>query len=74
MQAQWEKLGFTDGTIVEQGRRPASELIATRFDYNFSLEGLAISALVVVAYFVIVFHWSKKQYRDVIAERFDARE
>lgn len=74
MQAQWEKLGFTDGTEIKNGRLPASDLIATRYDYNFSLEGLGISALVVVAYFFIVFYWSKKQYRDVIDERFDARE
>lgn len=74
MQAQWEKLGFTDGTEIKNGRLPASDLIATRYDYNFSLEGLGISALVVVAYFFIVFYWSKKQYRDVIDERFNARE
>lgn len=72
MQAQWEKLGFTDGTEVKNGRRPASELIATRYDYNF--KGLATSALVVVAYFFIVFYWSKKQYREVIDERFNTHE
>ncbi len=70
MQAQWEKLGFTDGREVKDGRQPASELIATRFNYNFSLVELSISALVVVAYFFIVFHWSRKEYRDVIEERF----
>jgi hypothetical protein len=70
MQAQWEKLGYTDGTEVKDGRLPASGLIATRFDYNFSLFELGLTALVVIAYFFIVFHWSKKEYRDVIEERF----
>ena len=31
---------------------------------------LGLTALVVIAYFFIVFHWSKKEYRDVIEERF----
>lgn len=70
MQAQWEKLGFTDGTEAKDGRQPASRLIATRFNYNFSLFELGLTALVVILYFFIVFHWSKKEYRDVIEERF----
>ncbi|MFA5898465.1 MAG: hypothetical protein WC829_05070 [Hyphomicrobium sp.] len=63
MQAQWEKLGYTPET--------AHELIATRFDYSFSIPALVITALVVIAYFVFVFRWSAKEYKDVIAERFD---
>lgn len=74
MQAQWEKLGYTDGTEAKDGRQPASKLIATRFDYNFSFVELAASSLVVVAYFFIVFYWSKKEYRDVIDERFGNSE
>ena len=63
MQAQWEKLGYTPET--------AHELIASRFDYSFSVPALAITAFVVIAYFVFVFRWSKKEYKDVISERFD---
>jgi hypothetical protein len=63
MQAQWEKLGYTPET--------AHELIATRFDYTFSLPALLITAFVVIAYFFFVFRWSAKEYKDVIAERFD---
>lgn len=74
MQAQWEKLGYTDGAESKDGRAPASDLIAARFDYNFSLVGLAVNTLIVVAYFFIVFYWSKKEYRDVIAERFESDE
>lgn len=63
MQAQWEKLGYTPET--------AHELIVSRFDYSFSVPALAITAFVVIAYFVFVFRWSKKEYKDVISERFD---
>jgi hypothetical protein len=63
MQAQWEKLGYTAET--------AHDLIASRFDYSFSLPALIITALVVIAYFVFVFRLSAKEYKDVIAERFD---
>ena len=74
MQAQWEKLGYTEGTEVKDGRQPAAPLIATRFNYNFSFVELGISTLVVIAYFIIVFHWSRKEYRDVIDEHFDNRD
>jgi hypothetical protein len=63
MQAQWEKLGYTPDT--------AHEMIATRFDYSFSLPALIITALVVIGYFYFVFRWSAKEYKDVISERFD---
>ncbi|WP_072375848.1 hypothetical protein [Hyphomicrobium sp. NDB2Meth4] len=63
MAQQWEKLGYTPQT--------AHELIATRFDYSFSLPALLITAFVVIAYFWLVFRWSAKEYKDVIAERFD---
>lgn len=71
MQTQWEKLGFTQGAKSEENSNSASELIATRFDYSFDPLELGLTALVVIAYFFIVFHWSKKEYRDVIDERFN---
>jgi hypothetical protein len=71
MQAQWEKLGYTDGAEAKDGKTPAAELIAARFDYRFEPVELGLTALVVIAYFFIVFHWSKKEYRDVIDERFN---
>lgn len=63
MQAVWEKLGYTPET--------AADIIAARFDYSFSLPTLLITALVVIVYFVFVVRYSDKEYRDVIAERFD---
>jgi hypothetical protein len=63
MQAQWEKLGYT--------AESAHDMIASRFDYSFSLPALIVTALVVIVYFVFVFRLSAKEYKDVIAERFD---
>ncbi|MGD9668949.1 MAG: hypothetical protein AB7U75_07800 [Hyphomicrobiaceae bacterium] len=61
----WEKLGMS----AEQ----ASTIIASRFDYTFSLLGFIVTALVVVAYFYIVVHYSKIEYKEVISERFGDR-
>lgn len=74
MQAQWEKLGFTPGAKTEDNAAAAAELISTRFDYAFEPVELGLTALVVIAYFFIVFHWSKKEYRDVIDERFNKKK
>ena len=63
MAAQWEKLVYTPES--------AADLIASRFDYSFSPLELLITALVVIAYFYILFHWSKKEYKDVIDEKFN---
>jgi len=61
-QAQWEKLGFTPDT--------AASLITSRFDYSFNTVELAITAVVIIGYFVLLFIFSKTEYRDVIEERF----
>jgi hypothetical protein len=74
MQAQWEKLGFTPGPKTEENATSAAELIAARFDYAFDPVELAVTALVVLGYFFIVFHWSRKEYRDVIDERFNGKK
>ena len=66
MVAQWEKLGFTD---------PASahDMIMTRFDYSFSWLNLVIMAVVLIGYFVMLLKLSDREYRDVIAEKFDGK-
>jgi hypothetical protein len=61
-QAQWEKLGFTPDT--------AAPLIISRFDYTFNTFELAITAIVIVGYFVLLFVFSRSEYREVIEERF----
>lgn len=62
MAGQWEKLGFDPAK--------AAEIIGKRFDYEFSWIALAVTALVILGYFVGMLRWSDKEYRDVIAEKF----
>ncbi|WP_295559231.1 hypothetical protein [uncultured Hyphomicrobium sp.] len=71
MQAQWEKLGYTQGAKTDANPTSAADLISARFDYTFEPLELVLTALVVIGYFFIVFHWSKKEYREVIDERFN---
>jgi hypothetical protein len=61
-QAQWQKLGLTPDT--------AHDMIASRFDYTFSWVMFAITAVVIIAYFLFVIVVSDKEYKGVIAERF----
>jgi hypothetical protein len=61
-QAAFEKLGYTAET--------AHDLIASRFDYGFNMTEGIITAIVLTAYFLFVFRFSDKEYRDVIRERF----
>jgi hypothetical protein len=63
MQSVWEKLGYTADT--------AAPVIASRFDYSFSLPAFIVTALVILIYFGFLIYYSDKEYRDVIAERFD---
>lgn len=63
MQAQWQKLGVS----LEE----ATPMITERFDYTISPVALLITAVVIVGYFLFVFRMSKREYLDVIAEKFD---
>lgn len=63
MQAQWEKLGYK----VEG----AADIITQPFDYTVDYVGIAITALVILGYFIFMLRMSEKEYRQVIAEKFD---
>lgn len=63
MAGQWEKLGFTP--------EKAASIIGTRFDYAFNWTAVALTAIIIVAYFVFMFRYSDREYREVIAEHFD---
>ncbi len=63
MQAQWVKLGHNPDS--------AAAIINNRFDYTIDPMMLLITILVVVGYFVVMLKVSDKQYREVIAEKFD---
>jgi hypothetical protein len=61
-QAQWLKLGMTPET--------AAPMITSRFDYSFSMVELVITAVVVIGYFALLFAFSKREYIEVLEERF----
>jgi hypothetical protein len=63
MQAQWEKLGYT----VEG----AAEIITQPFDYDIDAAGVAITGIVIIGYFFFLVLMSGREYRQVIAEKFD---
>jgi hypothetical protein len=62
-QAQWIKLGF--------GPEEAAVLINDRFDYTIDPLMLVITIAVIAGYFIFMLTVSKRQYREVIAEKFD---
>ena len=59
----WEKLGYTPET--------AHDIIQNRFHYIIDWPTLIIMAATLIAYFVFLFRASDKEYREVIAEKFD---
>jgi hypothetical protein len=63
MSSIWEKLGYTPET--------AHDIIQNRFHYIIDWPTLIIMAAILIAYFVFLFRASDKEYREVIAEKFD---
>jgi hypothetical protein len=63
MQAQWTKLGVS--------LEDATPMITEKFDYTINPVALLVTAVVIVGYFLFVFRMSKREYLDVIAEKFD---
>ena len=63
MQAQWEKLGYT--------KESAADIITQPFDYTIDTSGVVITALVILGYFIFMLVMSEKEYKQVIAEKFD---
>lgn len=65
VQEQWQKLG-----LDAEG---AAAIISDKFDYTIDPLMLVITALVIIGYFAFMLRVSDKQYREVIAEKFDDR-
>lgn len=63
MQAQWEKLGYT--------KESAAAIITQPFDYTIDTVGVVITGVVIVGYFIFMLVLSEKEYKQVIAEKFD---
>jgi hypothetical protein len=65
MQAQWEKLGYS----IED----AAGLITVWFNYEINWLLALVSAILVVGYFAILLYYSEREYKEVIAEKFDGK-
>jgi predicted PurR-regulated permease PerM len=63
MQQQWKKLGYS--------KEQAADIITQPFKYDIDVLGVGITAIVVIGYFVFMLVMSEKEYREVIAEKFD---
>ncbi len=66
MVERWNALGFADAAS-------AHDMITARFDYSFTWGALAMMIVVIVGYFVMMLRLSDKEYREVIAEKFDRK-
>jgi GNAT superfamily N-acetyltransferase len=63
MQKQWEKLGYTPES--------AADIITQPFNYAIDISGLLLTIVVIVGYYGFVLWASKKEYREVIREKFE---
>ena len=63
MQQQWVKLGYT--------KESAADIITQPFDYTIDTVGVVVTAVVIVGYFIFMLVLSEKEYKQVIAEKFD---
>lgn len=62
MQEQWKKLGYT--------KEKAADIITQPFDYTIDVVGLVVTGAVILIYFAFLLAMSKKEYKQVIAEKF----
>jgi hypothetical protein len=69
MQAQWGKLNeeYPGGYTLEK----VADIVTQRFNYELDLLGIALTAVVIVGYFAFLLIVSEKEYKQVIAEKFD---
>jgi hypothetical protein len=63
MQAQWKKLGYDQDS--------AAAIITQPFDYTIDVAGVAITGVVILGYFIFLLVMSDKEYKQVIAEKFE---
>jgi len=72
----WESLGQNATQVAQYqalGLDPAAAapIILARYDYSVSWIALIVMLVVVVAYYAMMLRLSDKEYREVIAEKFD---
>lgn len=70
MQQQWKKLGPADETD-QQALERAAAIITEPFDYSIQWGGLIGMIVLIGGYYIFLLWHSEKEYKQVIAERFD---
>ncbi len=68
MQAQWEKLGYTVEGVADIVTQPFDY---GQPDYQLDYVGIAFTGIVILGYFIFMLVVSEKEYKQVIAEKFD---
>ena len=63
MVQQWTKLGYT--------KESAADIITMPFDYTIDVAGVAMTGIVILGYYLFLMFMSGKEYKQVIAEKFD---
>ncbi|QEX19646.1 hypothetical protein FRZ44_49610 [Hypericibacter terrae] len=63
MQERWQALGYS----VEG----AADIVTQPFDYTLDIGGIVMTGVVILGYFVFVLVLSRREYKDVIAEKFE---
>jgi hypothetical protein len=63
MQERWGALGFS--------LEDAANIITQPFDYTLDIGGIAMTGVVIIGYFVFVLVLSRREYKEVIAEKFE---
>lgn len=62
-QAQWQKLG--------DSMSDAAAIITMPFDYEIDFSGVLLTVVIIGGYFAFMLVMSEKEYKQVIAEKFD---
>lgn len=63
MKERWEALGYNLEGVAD--------IVTQPFDYTIDTAGIVITGVVILGYFVFLLAMSKKEYKEVIAERFE---
>jgi len=63
MQAQWQKLGYDPNG--------AALMVTQPFQYDIDYVGILVTIVVIGGYYAFVLTASKKEYREVIREKFE---
>ncbi|MFO1173309.1 MAG: hypothetical protein U1E49_20360 [Hyphomicrobiaceae bacterium] len=76
--AQWEKLGYAASCPANPPEGSpacvnAQDIIQKRFNYTIDWLSLAVMTAVLLGYFLFLFKMSDREYREVIAEKFDGK-